>query len=211
MTDHVRDILDAQANEDTPQPAPHPLLQGSTYIAEPPPAYSPHNFTFSEPVHPVDAYPSSRLDRSDVAFAAVRTHSSHLADPELPHITTRTNAAGPIKFTMELHIVYRKVARKPAHTSTKAPLMLSSALDYEGFLGAIARAAEVRKPQVDRENLQWLPKKPVNGKPTAVSNVESYGIMLNEIRRKKENDRWVIIRMGKPLISDAVCLHLISP
>lgn len=105
---------------------------------------------------------------------------------------------------MELHIIYKKAGRKATDTVAKAPLTLSSGLDYDGFLDAIASVAEVRKPQVDRENLQWLPKRPANVKLTAVSNSESFALMLKEICNKKENDRWVVIRMGKPLISDAV-------
>jgi len=105
---------------------------------------------------------------------------------------------------MELHIVYKKGGRKGTGTTTKAPLTLSSALDYDGFLDAVAKAAEVRKAQIDRENLQWLPKRPANSKPTAVSNDESFELMLKEICNKKVSDRWVVIRMGKPFVSDAV-------
>ena len=112
---------------------------------------------------------------------------------------------------MELHIVYKKAGRKAMGTTAKAPLTLSSALDYSGFLDAIARVAEVRKSQIDRENLQWLPKRPANSKPTAVSNDESFELMLREISNKKEGDRWVVIHMGKPFVSDAVRPFSSSP
>ena len=132
-------------------------------------------------------------------------------DPNLPRIATRTNSTALVKFTMEVHIVYKKTGRKGPEASIKAPVILSGALGYEAFLDAVATAAQIRKQEVDRENLQWLPKKPANGKPTAVSNPESYGLMLKEIRSKKENQRWVVIRMGRPLISDAVRFPLLSP
>ena len=106
---------------------------------------------------------------------------------------------------MELHIIYKKAGRKgQTETVTKAPVTLSSALDYEEFLEAISQVAGVRRLQVDRENLQWVPKRPTNARPTAVSNGESFELMLKEICNKKENDRWVVIRMGKPLVSNAV-------
>ena len=106
---------------------------------------------------------------------------------------------------MELHIIYKKAGRKgQTETVMKAPVTLLSALDYEEFLEAISQVVGVRRLQVDCENLQWVPKRPTNARPTAVSNGKSFELMLKEICNKKENDRWVVIRMGKPLVSNAV-------
>jgi len=202
MTRDICEVLRAQASGDHPRPVyyprPHPLLQPPDYTTEPPPAYYPVGLTFDGTIGPVDIRPSGRLDLLD-AVATTRACPGQSVDPELPDTDT-----GSTKFTMELHIIYKKAGRKVTGTTTKAPLTLSSALDYDGFLDAIARAAEVRKSQIDCENLQWLPKRPANSKPTAVSNNESFELMLKEICNKKESDRWVVIRMGKPFVSDAV-------
>ena len=198
MTRDICEVLRAQANpQPVHYPRPHPLLPPPGYTTEPPPAYY---STFDGPISSVDVHPSGRLDPPDAA-STTRASPSQSVDLELPHIDTE-----PTKFTMELHIVYKKAGRKAAGITPKAPLTLSSALDYDGFLDAIARAAEVRRSQIDRENLQWFPKRPANSKPTAVSNNESFELMLKEISNKKESDRWVVIRMGKPFVSDAVRL-----
>ena len=55
---------------------------------------------------------------------------------------------------MELYIIYKKARWKAMDMVAKAPLTLSSSLDYDGFLDAIARVAEVHKPQVGCKNLQ---------------------------------------------------------
>ena len=54
--------------------------------------------------------------------------------------------------------------------------------------------------------MRWKYWKPASASPTNVSEDESYGIMIEATRPKKEADRWVIVEMGRPLTSEAVGL-----
>ena len=54
--------------------------------------------------------------------------------------------------------------------------------------------------------MRWKFRKPASASPTGIFEDESYDIMLQAIRSKKDTDRWIVVEMGKPLLSSAVGL-----
>jgi len=84
---------------------------------------------------------------------------------------------------------------------TKPPVNLSLGATYSKFL----KVAEVKVSQLDLEHMRWKHRRPASASPTNVSEGESYGITIQAIRSKKESpDRWMVAKMGKPLLSEAV-------
>ena len=55
---------------------------------------------------------------------------------------------------------------------------------------------------------RWKFRKLASASPIGIFEDESYGIMIQAIRSKKEADRWIVVEMGKPLLSEAVGLVL---
>jgi hypothetical protein len=58
--------------------------------------------------------------------------------------------------------------------------------------------------------MHWKFQKPASASPTTVSRKESYAIVVQAILSKKTSDRWIIVKMGKPLLSEAVSLILFA-
>lgn len=114
------------------------------------------------------------------------------------------------KYVMELRIVTKTKGKRGKAGEdfkiTKSPIRLSLDLTYLQFLKEVAKVAEVKVSQLDCEHMRWRPQKPASASPTNVSEDESYGIMIQAIQSKKTADRWIIIEMGKPLLSEAVGL-----
>lgn len=110
------------------------------------------------------------------------------------------------KYVMELHIITKaKVKGVKAvkdFTIRKPPRRISLSLTYLQFLEEIAKAADLQK--LDHENMRWKHQRPASASPTNISEDESYSIMIQATRLKKEEDCWIIVEMGKPLISEAV-------
>jgi hypothetical protein len=77
---------------------------------------------------------------------------------------------------------------------------------YSQFLKEVAKVAGVEPRELDSKNMRWKHRKPATFSPINISDEESYEIMIQAIRNKKELDRWIIVEMGKPLISGAVGL-----
>jgi len=89
-------------------------------------------------------------------------------------------------------------------TIRKPPRRISLSLTYLQFLEEVAKAAEVDPRKLDHENMRRKHQKPASASPTNISEDESYSIMIQATRLKKEEDRWIVVEMGKPLISEAV-------
>jgi hypothetical protein len=58
--------------------------------------------------------------------------------------------------------------------------------------------------------MHWKFQEPASASPTTISGKESYAIMVWAILSKKTSDRWIIVKMGKPLLSEAVSLILLA-
>lgn len=114
---------------------------------------------------------------------------------------------------MELHIITKAKAKRlraaEDFTARKPLTKISLTLTYLQFLKEVANVANVKVHQLDCENMRWRHQKPVSASPTNISEDESYNIMIEAICSKKDADRWIIVEMGKPLLSEAVCF--ISP
>ena len=128
----------------------------------------------------------------------VGTPSQPPAPQPLPVVT------GP-KYVMELHIITKTKGKRAKVTEEfkmmKAPIKLALNLTYSGFLTEVAKVAGVKQLQLDREHMRWKHRKPASASPINVSEDQSYSIMVQAIQSKKEVDRWIIVEMGKPLLS----------
>jgi hypothetical protein len=110
---------------------------------------------------------------------------------------------------MELHVEMKskgKIGRGKAAEEfrvKKPPVNIPLHQTYPQFLVSVAKVADVKRSQLDHEHMRWKHQKPASSSPINVSDDESFGIMIQAIRSKKA-DRWIIVEMGKPLVSDAV-------
>ena len=60
--------------------------------------------------------------------------------------------------------------------------------------------------QLDCEHMHWKFRKLASASPTSIFKDESYSITFQAVHLKKEADCWIIVEMGKPLLSEAVGL-----
>ena len=120
-----------------------------------------------------------------------------------------------VPYVMELHVVTKmkgKTGRGKAaeeFRAKKPPINLSLHQTYVQFLTSVAKVADVKQSQLDREHMRWKHQKPATSPPVSVSDEESFSIMIQAIRSKKV-DRWIIVEMGKPLVSDAMSSILLN-
>jgi hypothetical protein len=109
---------------------------------------------------------------------------------------------------MELHVITKAKGKTRKATedfrAMKAPTKLSFELTYVQFLESVAKAAGVRRSQLDHEHMRWKHRKPASSPLTNISEDESYRIMVQAVQSKKVADRWIIVEMGKPFLSEAV-------
>ena len=160
----------------------------------------------SPQTHPSDIYPHW------VNTSHTLTHSNNDPAPVDPFtiqtsITTETTPG----YIMELHIITAKAKAKRGKsaedfTIMKPPTQLSTHLTYLQFLEKVAKVAEVNICQLDCKHMRWKFQKPASASPTSISEDESYGIMIQAICSKKDVDCWLVVQMGKPLLSEAVGL-----
>ena len=197
------------------------ITQQSTLA--PPPTYSPgpyphranSNNSLTRGYGPTPPDPADRLPPTSAANFndqhRLFEFPEQMNSPVSPiiEIPSRSPSPQPLpKYVMELHIITKAKAKGVKavkdFTIRKPPRRISLSLTYLQFLEEVAKAAEVDPQKLDHENMCWKHRRPASASPTNISEDESYSIMIQATRLKKEEDRWIIVEMGKPLISEAV-------
>ena len=152
----------------------------------------------------------SDLDPHQVNTSGPLVHSPNSPTPVDLFINQPAMETTP-EYIMELCIVTAKAkmkCRKPADDFKimKLPVQLSANLTYPEFLKKVVKAANVRVCQLDCEHMHWKFRKLASASPTSIYKDESYSIMVQAVHLKKEADCWIIVEMGKLLLSEAVGL-----
>ena len=92
-----------------------------------------------------------------------------------------------VPYVMELHVVTKtkgKTGRGKAaeeFRAKKPPINLSLHQTYVQFLTSVAKVADVKQSQLDREHMRWKHQKPATSPPVSVSDEESFSIMIQAI------------------------------
>lgn len=217
VTGHLDNDLIQQLRAQPPTYYPGPYLHQVDFNGGLNRSFSPdvpqHQRRPTTPSVAVDQYQSLDFSPSPLTDQFPLTPAASNRPFELPRQTPSPQAlpsAVAPTYVMELHIITKTKAKRGRGTEdfkiSKPPTRISLNLTYSQFLEEIAKAAEVKQSQLDHEHMRWKYRKPASASPTNVSENESYGIMVQAIRSKKEVDRWIIVEMGKPLLSEAVSL-----
>ena len=158
--------------------------------------------TYNSESNPYWVGASDTLMHSQNSPVPMDLHTNHLA--------TET----PPEYIMELCIVTTKAKTKCGKTTKDfkmmKPLMqLLVDLTYLEFLKRVAKAANVHVQQLDCEHMHWKFRKLASATLTGIFEDESYSIMLQAICLKKDTDCWIVVEMGKLLLSSAVGVVLL--